>query len=401
MNPYLNTPPTKLRRDIENEDDPAKRKQMKDALNAWRLTVPGPFRRGKMNRESVARELLSIAKALTGAPREDRDAYNARMTELVEDNKSAVVSAYVGVIKNVVKKVNADLKTPVQGEVADGTVLDFESPSRRNSFKPRYPQGAWSVGVGWPIIKFRGKLEPLNDWRRIYGSPIGVIKKDLMKALERLKMKVTLPVEVDGKRYSADFYVKISPVYDPRGYVVIWQIGSQSEKSIVEDAVPPDPDQIVRDVRSNFAEAAGALFENDSFDAELTYRWYRGEAPSWDSPGDPGGPEDLDWDDDDFKRHATFDKLLGNMGFDAEEMDDLNEAFPDKAELFNRALRGFGKYTQYDANVDFDVSGAGGNYDLVCTPYVKGNGVQFDFVLPDRYVDSIAEGIEPPDDDRY
>ncbi len=42
-NPYLNTAPTKLRRDLGNEKDLKKRKQMRDALNAWRTTVPGPF----------------------------------------------------------------------------------------------------------------------------------------------------------------------------------------------------------------------------------------------------------------------------------------------------------------------------------------------------------------------
>jgi len=45
-NPYLNTSPTELKRMIEREDNPARKRDMKDALSAWRLTVPGPFRRG-------------------------------------------------------------------------------------------------------------------------------------------------------------------------------------------------------------------------------------------------------------------------------------------------------------------------------------------------------------------
>jgi hypothetical protein len=61
VNPYLNTPPTKLRRDLESEKDDKKRKQMKDALNAWRITVPGPFWRTQ-----AARELLAMAKAVLG-----------------------------------------------------------------------------------------------------------------------------------------------------------------------------------------------------------------------------------------------------------------------------------------------------------------------------------------------
>jgi len=50
VNPYLNTPPTELRRRLESEKDPGKKKQMKDALNAWRLTTPGPFRKGGCGR---------------------------------------------------------------------------------------------------------------------------------------------------------------------------------------------------------------------------------------------------------------------------------------------------------------------------------------------------------------
>lgn len=47
INPYLNTSPTELRRELENEDNPIKRQQIAEALNAWRLTVPGPFRKTK------------------------------------------------------------------------------------------------------------------------------------------------------------------------------------------------------------------------------------------------------------------------------------------------------------------------------------------------------------------
>lgn len=57
VNPYLNTPPTELNRDLKNEKDPAKRKEMQEALNAWRTTVPGPFLKS-------AEELVKIAKEL-------------------------------------------------------------------------------------------------------------------------------------------------------------------------------------------------------------------------------------------------------------------------------------------------------------------------------------------------
>jgi len=71
VNPYLNTSPTKLKRDIASESDPNKKRLMKEALSAWRATVPGPFWK------SAADELRSVAGALRegeishggGAPR--------------------------------------------------------------------------------------------------------------------------------------------------------------------------------------------------------------------------------------------------------------------------------------------------------------------------------------------
>jgi hypothetical protein len=56
-NQFLNTPPTKLRRDLEKVKDPKKKKEMRDALNAWRTVVPGPFRK------TAALELTALAKA--------------------------------------------------------------------------------------------------------------------------------------------------------------------------------------------------------------------------------------------------------------------------------------------------------------------------------------------------
>lgn len=58
VNPYLNTPPTKLKRDLKNQKDKSKRKKMQKALNAWRLTVPGPWR------INAAKEMIRIAKIL-------------------------------------------------------------------------------------------------------------------------------------------------------------------------------------------------------------------------------------------------------------------------------------------------------------------------------------------------
>ena len=67
VNPYLNTPPTKLRRDIKNQKDSAKKKLMQTALNAWRTTVPGPFRRKSME----AQELTKLAKIVLGRAGDD------------------------------------------------------------------------------------------------------------------------------------------------------------------------------------------------------------------------------------------------------------------------------------------------------------------------------------------
>jgi len=44
VNPYLNTPPTELARKLKSEKNKAKRSLMTKALNAWRMTNPGPFR---------------------------------------------------------------------------------------------------------------------------------------------------------------------------------------------------------------------------------------------------------------------------------------------------------------------------------------------------------------------
>jgi len=63
VNPYLNTPPTKLKRDIKKQKDPAKKKLMQTALNAWRTTVPGPFRKtAALELTDLAREIIAVAR---------------------------------------------------------------------------------------------------------------------------------------------------------------------------------------------------------------------------------------------------------------------------------------------------------------------------------------------------
>lgn len=58
VNPYLNTPPTKLERDLKNEKDSRRRKQMMEALKAWRTTVPGPFWKSAQELVNIAKELM-------------------------------------------------------------------------------------------------------------------------------------------------------------------------------------------------------------------------------------------------------------------------------------------------------------------------------------------------------
>lgn len=70
VNPYLNTPPTKLKRDVEKEDDPKKKKQMTDALNAWRITVPGPFRKGA-DMNNVEIEMMKLAREIVASRYDD------------------------------------------------------------------------------------------------------------------------------------------------------------------------------------------------------------------------------------------------------------------------------------------------------------------------------------------
>ena len=56
-NPYLNTPPTKLNRELARQKDPRKRKLMQRALDAWRTVVPGPFRKEAWDILDIVREL--------------------------------------------------------------------------------------------------------------------------------------------------------------------------------------------------------------------------------------------------------------------------------------------------------------------------------------------------------
>jgi hypothetical protein len=60
VNPYLNTPPTKLPGMIRKEKDSTKKRQMQQALEAWKLTVPGPFR------INTALDVLKLAHKVLG-----------------------------------------------------------------------------------------------------------------------------------------------------------------------------------------------------------------------------------------------------------------------------------------------------------------------------------------------
>lgn len=64
VNPFLNTPPTELRRDLETEKDSEKRRLMTEALNAWRVTVPGPFRQTAQGRQEILSALMTARTEL-------------------------------------------------------------------------------------------------------------------------------------------------------------------------------------------------------------------------------------------------------------------------------------------------------------------------------------------------
>ena len=93
VNPYLNTPPTKLKRDLAGESDGNKKKLMKDALSAWRSVVPGPFRKGSdMNRQIIARRLLKMAEELT-----DRDGHESFTAAADPERRAEFLSVLKGI----------------------------------------------------------------------------------------------------------------------------------------------------------------------------------------------------------------------------------------------------------------------------------------------------------------
>ena len=61
VNKYLNVPPTKLKKQIENTKNKKKKKKLEEALYYWRKTVPGPFR-GQL---AAIQEVLEVAKIIS------------------------------------------------------------------------------------------------------------------------------------------------------------------------------------------------------------------------------------------------------------------------------------------------------------------------------------------------
>lgn len=56
MSGYMNVPPTELAKMVRKERDPAKKREMKRALEAWRLTQGNPLARSASR---VARKWVS------------------------------------------------------------------------------------------------------------------------------------------------------------------------------------------------------------------------------------------------------------------------------------------------------------------------------------------------------
>ena len=82
MNPYLNTPPTELRRMLESEQDPGEERLMREALEAWRKAVPGPFRR-------AAGEIMRVAAQVA------HPEWNVLMTDRGDDDLLVVLAENV------------------------------------------------------------------------------------------------------------------------------------------------------------------------------------------------------------------------------------------------------------------------------------------------------------------
>jgi len=66
VNPYLNTPPTELARRVKTEKDSKKKKQMQEALGAWRYVVPGPFRKVAQEKLTPAQQAQRVRKRSDG-----------------------------------------------------------------------------------------------------------------------------------------------------------------------------------------------------------------------------------------------------------------------------------------------------------------------------------------------
>jgi hypothetical protein len=98
VNPYLNTPPTKLRRDLEKESDPKKKKQMQRALGAWRLTQPGPFRKTSMD---TAKELTKMAREVLS-----RDWVQEEIIEISGNVHSGNIAAAASQLKDLQRSLN-------------------------------------------------------------------------------------------------------------------------------------------------------------------------------------------------------------------------------------------------------------------------------------------------------
>jgi len=63
-NDYLNTPPTKLNRDIKKTKNKHEKAEMEEALDAWRTVVPGPFIKSSEANVRQAYELVALAKSI-------------------------------------------------------------------------------------------------------------------------------------------------------------------------------------------------------------------------------------------------------------------------------------------------------------------------------------------------
>jgi GNAT superfamily N-acetyltransferase len=207
VNPYLNTPPTKLKRDLKTVKDPAKKKLMQTALNAWRTTVPGPFRKGETIASSKRYFITDMGKVNKLRPQDGgKDIEIPRYG--VWDKHSGDVVETSNNLKRLLKKYDvaedrvhklARQMTKLAKEVIAAPRLKPIDKKVIEAFvdkKPLENDKAWVSTDGRSLYKLGMGGGKFAVWR---GSKISVVSKFAVKSDEVIMryLRKTAPKRVD------------------------------------------------------------------------------------------------------------------------------------------------------------------------------------------------------------